>query len=104
MSEKETKIAEEAAPVAAAAPAAAAKPAKASSEFVPAFTEEGEPIPRNSVIRIRTLSGSLMDPSGNRITENSGVELLGPDIVQGDWYTVQFEAGLLVVDSVKKLK
>lgn len=107
MSEKEVKAAETAAAAQAPAeaPVAAAKPAsKASAEFVPVFTEDGEAIPRNSVLRVRTVSGSLMDPSGNRITENNPVELLGPDIIVGDWYTVQFEAGLLVVDSVKKLK
>ena len=78
---------------------------KPATAFVPVFKDEdGDAIAINSILRVVTKDGALIDPNGVRITSHSPVEILGADVKEGDWYCVQFEAGLIVVDAYKKLK
>ena len=85
---------------------------KASSDpeddpkYVPIFRdEEGERIPRNSLIRLVTTTGrNLRALDGTLIGPSPEAELKGPDVRKGDWYTAQYEAGLIAVDSVKKMR
>ena len=74
--------------------------------MVPVLTFDGEPIPVNSEIRLLTAGNGmcLTDNDGNRVTDSSPVKLNGGDVRDGDWYTTQFKAGLLVVDSIRALK
>lgn len=102
---------EAAAAEAAKAPAAPAAPTTEAAEeddptVVPVFKDEdGEPIPRNSIIRLVTTTGrNLRALDGTLIEPEPTCELKGPDVKRGDWYTVQFEAGLIAVDSIKKLR
>lgn len=87
---------------------AAAAPADPEDDpqYVPILRDEdGERIPRNSLIRLVTTTGlNLRSLDGELITPDPQMELKGPDVRRGDWYTVQFAAGLIAVDSVKKLK
>lgn len=73
---------------------------------VPVLTDEdGDPIPVNSLIRLATVNGrNLRSPDGLMITGAGTSEVNGFDIREGDWYTVQFAAGLLRVDSYKKIR
>lgn len=73
---------------------------------VPVLTDEdGDPIPVNSLIRLATVTGrNLRSPDGLMITGAGTSEVNGFDIREGDWYTVQFAAGLLRVDSYKKIR
>lgn len=67
--------------------------------------EDGDPIPVNSLIRLATVNGrNLRSPDGLMITGAGTSEVNGFDIREGDWYTVQFAAGLLRVDSYKKIR
>lgn len=67
--------------------------------------EDGDPIPVNSLIRLATVTGrNLRSPDGLMITGAGTSEVNGFDIREGDWYTVQFAAGLLRVDSYKKIR
>lgn len=80
--------------------------AEEDAKFVPVFTDEdGEKIPRNSRIRVQTTTGrNLRALDGTLITPEPSIELNGPDIRKGDWYTVQFAAKLIEVVSTRKLK
>lgn len=73
---------------------------------VPVLTDEdGDLIPVNSLIRLATVNGrNLRSPDGLMITGAGTSEVNGFDIREGDWYTVQFAAGLLRVDSYKKIR
>lgn len=86
-------------------PEAAAEP-QDDPAYVPVLLDEnGDRIPRNSLIRLITTTGrNLRALDGELITPEPVAELKGPDVRRGDWYTVQFEAGLIAVDSVKKLR
>lgn len=86
-------------------PEAAAEP-QDDPAYVPVLLDEnGDRIPRNSLIRLVTTTGrNLRALDGELITPEPVAELKGPDVRRGDWYTVQFEAGLIAVDSVKKLR
>lgn len=67
--------------------------------------EDGDQIPVNSLIRLATVTGrNLRSPDGLMITGAGTSEVNGFDIREGDWYTVQFAAGLLRVDSYKKIR
>jgi len=67
--------------------------------------EDGDLIPVNSLIRLATVNGrNLRSPDGLMITGAGTSEVNGFDIREGDWYTVQFAAGLLRVDSYKKIR
>lgn len=67
--------------------------------------EDGDQIPVNSLIRLATVNGrNLRSPDGLMITGAGTSEVNGFDIREGDWYTVQFAAGLLRVDSYKKIR
>lgn len=95
----------------AAAAAAAEAQAKATAEdddqrYVPVFLDEdGERIPRNRVLRlVTTTNQNLRSLDGALITPEPTCELNGFDVRKGDWYTVQYQAGLIVVDSTKKAK
>ena len=67
--------------------------------------EDGDPIPVNSLIRLATVNGrNLRSPDGLMITGAGTSEVNGFDIRECDWYTVQFAAGLLRVDSYKKIR
>ena len=92
-------------------PAQAAAPIKKAALVskqgsVPVLTDEdGDPIPVNSLIRLATVNGrNLRSPDGLMITGAGTSEVNGFDIREGDWYTVQFAAGLLRVDSYKKIR
>lgn len=76
------------------------------AQFVPVFVDEdGERIPRNSIMRICTTGkGNLRSLDGLHITDEPVAELHGPNVKKGDWYTTQFLAGLIKVDSTKKLR
>ena len=93
-----------------AAPAAgnkpAGKPAVAKEAVVPVFTDEdGAAIPLMSTLRLQTTGNfALTSNDGTRITQHGLADLHGPDVREGDWYTSQFKAGLIMVESVKKLK
>lgn len=93
-----------------AAPAAgnkpAAKAAVAKEAVVPVFTDEdGAAIPLMSTLRLQTTGNfALTSNDGTRITQHGLADLHGPDVREGDWYTSQFKAGLIMVESVKKLK
>lgn len=88
----------------------ASKPKKATQASkqgsVPVLADEdGDPIPVNSLIRLATVNGrNLRSPDGLMITGAGTSEVNGFDIREGDWYTVQFAAGLLRVDSYKKIR
>lgn len=90
------------------AAAAAAEPADPEDDpkYVPIFRdEEGERIPRNSLIRVvTTTTRNLRALDGTLITPEPTAELKGPDVRKGDWYTVQYQAGLIQVDSIKKMR
>ena len=76
-----------------------------ATAFVPVFKDEdGDAIAINSILRVVTKDGALIDPNGVRITSHSPVEILGADVKEGDWYCVQYEAGLLAVQNTKLLK
>ena len=78
---------------------------KPATAFVPVFKDEdGDAIAINSILRVVTKDGALIDPDGVRITSHSPVEILGADVKEGDWYCVQYEAGLLAVQNTKLLK
>ena len=78
---------------------------KPATAFVPVFKDEdGDAIAINSILRVVTKDGALIDPNGVRITSHSPVEILGADVKEGDWYCVQYEAGLLAVQNTKLLK
>ena len=78
---------------------------KPATAFVPVFKDEdGDAIAINSILRVVTKEGALIDPNGVRITSHSPVEILGADVKEGDWYCVQYEAGLLAVQNTKLLK
>ena len=78
---------------------------KPATAFVPVFKDEdGDAIAINSILRVVTKEGALIDPNGVRITSHSPVEILGVDVKEGDWYCVQYEAGLLAVQNTKLLK
>ena len=78
---------------------------KPATAFVPVFKDEdGDAIAINSSLRVVTKDGALIDPNGVRITSHSPVEILGADVKEGDWYCVQYEAGLLAVQNTKLLK
>lgn len=92
-------------------PAQAAAPIKKATQVskqgsVPVLADEdGDPIPVNSLIRLATVNGrNLRSPDGLMITGAGTSEVNGFDIREGDWYTVQFAAGLLRVDSYKKIR
>lgn len=93
-----------------AAPAAGNKPAAkagaAKEAVVPVFTDEdGAAIPLMSTLRLQTTGNfALTSNDGTRITQHGLADLHGPDVREGDWYTSQFKAGLIMVESVKKLK
>ena len=89
-----------------AAPAAGNKPAVAKEAVVPVFTDEdGAAIPLMSTLRLQTTGNfALTSNDGTRITQHGLADLHGPDVREGDWYTSQFKAGLIMVESVKKLK
>lgn len=74
--------------------------------YVPIFRdEEGERIPRNSLIRLVTTTGrNLRALDGTLVGPSPEAELKGPDVRKGDWYTAQYQAGLIQVDSVKKMR
>lgn len=76
------------------------------SQYVPVFVDEdGERIPRNSIMRICTTGkNNLKSLDGLHITDEPVAELHGPNVKKGDWYTTQFLAGLIKVDSTKKLR
>lgn len=88
--------------------AAAAAPVDPEDDpaYVPIFRdEEGERIPRNSLIRLVTTTGrNLRALDGTLISPSPEAELKGPDVRKGDWYTSQYQAGLIQVDSVKKMR
>ena len=89
------------------APAAIKKATQVSKQgSVPVLADEdGDPIPVNSLIRLATVNGrNLRSPDGLMITGAGTSEVNGFDIREGDWYTVQFAAGLLRVDSYKKIR
>lgn len=95
----------------AAEPAQAAATIKKATQVskqgsVPVLADEdGDPIPVNSLIRLATVNGrNLRSPDGLMITGAGTSEVNGFDIREGDWYTVQFAAGLLRVDSYKKIR
>ena len=95
----------------AAEPAQAAATIKKAAQvskqgYVPVLADEdGDPIPVNSLIRLATVNGrNLRSPDGLMITGAGTSEVNGFDIREGDWYTVQFAAGLLRVDSYKKIR
>lgn len=79
-----------------------------ASAYVPVFLdEEGEQIPRNSILRVCTtekVAGNLRALDGTLITPEPVAELHGPDLRDGDWFTTQFRAGFLRVHSVKKIR
>lgn len=89
-------------------PEAAAAPVDPEDDpaYVPIFRdEEGERIPRNSLIRLVTTTGrNLRALDGTLIGPSPEAELKGPDVRKGDWYTAQYQAGLIQVDSVKKMR
>lgn len=89
-------------------PEAAAAPVDPEDDpaYVPIFRdEEGERIPRNSLIRLVTTTGrNLRSLDGTLIGPSPEAELKGPDVRKGDWYTAQYQAGLIQVDSVKKMR
>jgi len=87
-------------------PAAAAKAASKAEAVVPVFTDEdGAAIPLMSTLRLQTTGNfALTSNDGTRITQHGLADLHGPDVREGDWYTSQFKAGLIMVESVKKLK
>lgn len=74
--------------------------------YVPIFRDEdGERIPRNSMLRVHTtFDGNLKALDGTLITSQPVTDLEGPSIRKGDWFTTQFAAGLIAVDGVKKIK
>lgn len=80
--------------------------ARQESGLIPVITDEdGERIPKNSILRVRTTTNyNLKSLDGTLVTPTADAEFHGPDIRKGDWLTTQFEAGLIVVDNVKKLK
>lgn len=85
--------------------AAAEKAAAEEAQYVPVLTDGGDRIPVNSLIRIKTtFNGNLRTLEGVLVTPNGGAEVHGPDVKDGDWVTTQVKAGLIEVDSVKKLK
>lgn len=90
------------------APEEAAAPVDPEDDptYVPIFRdEEGERIPRNSLIRLVTTTGrNLRALDGTLISPSPEAELKGPDVRKGDWYTAQYQAGLIQVDSVKKMR
>lgn len=97
--------------VEAAEPAQAAASIKKATQVskqgsVPVLVDEdGDHIPVNSLIRLATVNGrNLRSPDGLMITGAGTSEVNGFDIREGDWYTVQFAAGLLRVDSYKKIR
>lgn len=105
------EAAEVAEAVEAAEPAQAAATIKKAAQVskqgsVPVLADEdGDPIPVNSLIRLATVNGrNLRSPDGLMITGAGTSEVNGFDIREGDWYTVQFAAGLLRVDSYKKIR
>lgn len=120
VAEEETRLAneaeqkkqvDEAASLAAAQTGETPKPPKKvnedeSAQYVPVFLDEdGEKIARNSILRICTTGDfNLRSLDGLHITSEPTAELHGPNVKDGDWYTAQFKAGLLRVDSVKKLR
>lgn len=89
-----------------AEPEAAAQEEEDDNLYVPVLhDEEGKRIPRNRLIRLVTTTGrNLRSLDGELITPEPTMVLKGPDVRKGDWYTVQFQAGLLAVDSTKLLK
>ncbi len=105
------EVVEPAPVVEAAEPAQAAATIKKATQVskqgsVPVLADEdGDPIPVNSLIRLATVNGrNLRSPDGLMITGAGTSEVNGFDIREGDWYTVQFAAGLLRVDSYKKIR
>lgn len=88
------------------AEAAARAQAEEDAQFVPIFVDEdGEKIPRKTILRLVTTTGqNLRSLDGALITPEPTCELNGFDVRRGDWYTVQFAAGLIKVDSTKKAK
>lgn len=74
--------------------------------FVPVLVDEsGERIARNSLIRVVTTTGlNLRSLDGELVTPDPVCEVKGPDIRKGDWWTTQFAAGLIAVDSTRKMK
>ena len=88
------------------AEAAARAQAEEDAQFVPIFVDEdGEKIPRKTILRLVSTTGqNLRSLDGALITPEPTCELNGFDVRRGDWYTVQFAAGLIKVDSTKKAK
>lgn len=80
--------------------------AEEDAQYVPIFVDEdGEKIPRKTILRLVTTTGqNLRSLDGALITPEPTCELNGFDVRRGDWYTVQFAAGLIKVDSTKKAK
>jgi flagellar biosynthesis GTPase FlhF len=91
---------------AANAPAPDAVDEEDDPKYVPIFRDEdGERIERNRVLRLVTTTGqNLRALDGSLITPDPTCELNGFDVRKGDWYTVQYAAGLILVDSTKKAK
>lgn len=90
------------------AKAKATEPAVDLSQYVPVFRDEdGELIPRNSILRVATtekVNGNLRALDGTLITPEPVTDLHGPDIRDGDWFTTQYRAGFIRVDTVKKIR
>lgn len=80
--------------------------AEDDKRYVPVFRDEdGERIERNRLLRLVTTTGqNLRSLDGVLITPEPTCELNGFDVRAGDWYTVQYAAGLIAVDSTKKAK
>lgn len=85
---------------------AAEKAARDEAKLVPVFLDEdGKRIPRNSLLRVQTTGPhNLQALDGTVITPQPTVELNGPDLRAGDWYTCQFEEGLIEVVSTRAIK
>lgn len=85
--------------------AAAEKAAAEEAKYVPVLTDGGDRIPVNSTVRVKTtFNGNLRSLEGVLITPAGGADVHGPDVKDGDWITTQFKAGLIEVDSIKKIK
>jgi hypothetical protein len=108
VTEEEAAVAEAEKPKGAAKSSTAVEPADPEDDprYVPIFRDEdGDRIPRNSMLRVHTtFDGNLKALDGTLITSQPVTDLEGPSIRKGDWFTVQFAAGLIAVDGVKKIK